>query len=222
MLCGQRLDTQVPAKLFRRNGVVSAAGWCRRLNLKISRASAALTCPVGFDPSQIQPRLPAPWQARSAPAQAGAAGFPAVRASGEPLACGLRPSAIAPGKGPPDLCFRVLWRHKKCFGPLLPRGDRRWRRGSTLIGCGSNPPGKTSSRVFTCSSALAEKNRSGILVLVGRHQGVAAPEGVLNLPVLRTVPQPLSAPHRQASDHDKGGCRNRERHDQTTSSVADG
>ena len=67
----------------------------------------------GFDPRQIRPRLPAHWQARSAPAQSGADGFSGVGLADGPLPAGLRPSAIGPGKGPPDLCFRVLWHSGK-------------------------------------------------------------------------------------------------------------
>jgi hypothetical protein len=176
MLCGQRLDTQVPAKLFRRHGVVSGAGWCRRLNLKISKASAALTCLVGFDPRQIQPRLPAPWQARSAPAQAGAAGFPAVRARGDPLACGLAPFGNRTRRRSTGPSLSGPLAAQKMIRPTPAKGRQAQasRPYPDLTRVKSARKNQLAS--LPVSSALAEISRSGILPLVGRHQGVAAPE----------------------------------------------
>ena len=77
------------AWVYRARGGSNAdhTAWARRLLLD------------GFDPRQIRPRPPS--QAR-----------PDLQASApveSPLPAGLRPSAIGPGKGPPDLCYRVLW-----------------------------------------------------------------------------------------------------------------
>ena len=130
---------------------------------------------VGFDPRQIQPRLPAPWQARSAPAQAGAAGFPTVRARGDHLACGLPPfgnRTLRRSPGP------------SLSGPLaayLPRAfDLGVGRARASVQCPDVTrvisARKNQYANLPCSSALAEIIRSGILIAVGRHQGVAAPE----------------------------------------------
>ena len=67
---------------------------------------------AGFDPRQIRPRLPAPWQARFAPAQAGAAGLLASGLGMAPClrACALRQSDRE--NAPPERFRAVLWGRK--------------------------------------------------------------------------------------------------------------
>jgi hypothetical protein len=67
---------------------------------------------AGFVRRQIRPRLPALWQARSAPAQAGAAGVSAAGLGRAPClrACALRQSDRE--NAPPERFQAVLWGHK--------------------------------------------------------------------------------------------------------------
>jgi hypothetical protein len=69
---------------------------CSAVQQGTVQASCCFRLPGGFDPRQIHPRLPAPGRRVTAPAQAGAAGFTDVGASGYPLACGLSPSGNRP------------------------------------------------------------------------------------------------------------------------------
>ena len=85
---------------------------------------------AGFDPRQIRPRLPAPWQARSAPAQAGAAGLLASGLGRAPClrACALRQSDRE--NAPPER-FQAVLRGRSCGawpGPL-PDGGSHWAKG---------------------------------------------------------------------------------------------
>jgi hypothetical protein len=86
-------------------------------------ADSASFLPAGFDPRQIRSRLPAPWQARSAPAQAGAAGLLASGLGRAPClrACALRQSDRK--NAPPERFQAVLWgRFAGGVSPRLQRG----------------------------------------------------------------------------------------------------